>query len=247
MKIRSLLFLFMTFALLLCACSVNDSGKTMNSVLDVITLQTTPSLEHWLDQTASCANNLPGVGVYANITPISDLDIAAADLTIRLGNPLDSDPFVTILGRESLVIIAGPEAPVTRLSLESLQAVFTGEIQNWGDVPEVIDAGLTINEPITVLSYPQGNDLRSHIAEIYLESGKLTNNAGIFFTADTQTELLEENPTAITYSLASQVPATAQILTITGLGEKTTDIYVIAITQSDPAGTLRSLIFCIQN
>lgn len=247
MKIRFSLLLLAIFSLLLGACS--DSGKVQisDSALEVVTLQTTPSLAHWLDEAAACANALPNIGIYAELLPISSLNLEYADLTIRLGNPTVSDPFVSVLGTESLVVIAGPNAPVSSLSLDSLQGIFTGETQNWGDVPEVINAGLTINEPITVLSYLQDNTLGSQFTNIYLESDRLTDNARTFSTDNTLMDLLEANPTAIGYTLASQVPPNAQILSITGLSEITTDLYVLAITQSEPDGGLKSLLLCLQD
>ncbi len=247
MKSRLSLLLLVALSLLLGACGTGSNSPTGEPALEIITLQTTPSLAHWLPEVAACANTLPGIGVYANIMPANDLDPSTADLTVRLGNPLDTDPFVTVLGTENLIIIAGPDAPVTSLSLESLQTIFTGEITDWRDVPEASDAGLTDNAPITLLSYPQGNDLRSHFVEIYLGSGRLTDNVKRFSTADFLTTLLVENPTAITYALASQVPSTAQVLPITGYESLSKDIYVLAISQNEPQGAIRSLLLCLQD
>lgn len=247
MKSRLSLLLLVTLSLLLGACGVDGNSPGAKSVLEVITLQTTPSLAHWLPEVAACANTLPGVGVYTNIIPSSALDISAADLTVRLGNPLDTDPFVTVLGTENLVIIAGPEAPVTSLSLESLQAIFTGEITDWRDVPEASEAGITDNAPITLLSYPQGNGLRSQFTEIYLNSVRLTDNVKAFSTVDALAALLEAYPTAITYALSSQVPSNSQVLPITGKKSPSTEIYVIAVSQNELQGAIRSLLLCLQD
>ena len=247
MKSRLSLPLQVALVLILGACSAGDNSQAAQGELEVITLQTTPSLTYWLPKIASCANSLPGIGVSTDILPVSELDISAADLTVRLGNPLDTDTFVTVLGTENLVIIAGPETPVTSLSKESLQAIFTGEISDWRDVPEASEAGLTGYTPITLLSYPSGNDLRSHFSAIYLDSNRLSESAMIFSTADTLTALLQENPTAITYALAGQVPPTAQVLPITGLDSGASQLYIIAISQSEPEGTVRSLLLCLQD
>jgi hypothetical protein len=247
MKPRISLLLLVALSLFLEACSADDNSPAAEPALEIITLQTTPSLAHWLPEVAACANALSGVGVYTSVLPIGDLDPTAADLTVRLGNPLDTDPFVTVLGTENLVIIAGPEMPVTSMSLESLQAISAGEITDWRDVPEAGGAGLTDNAPITLLSFPQGNDLRSHFTDIYLESGRLTDNVKTFSTVDTLTTLLEENPTAISYALSSQVPSMAQVLPITGREGSAPEIYVIAVTQNEPQGAIRSLLLCLQD
>ncbi len=244
---RFSLLLLVTLSLFLGACSADDNSPAAEPALEIITLQTTPSLAHWLPEVSACANALSGVGVYTSVLPIGDLDPSAADLTVRLGNLLDTDPFVTVLGTEYLVIIVGPETPVTSLSLESLQAIFAGEITDWRDVPEAGGAGLTDNTPITLLSFPQGNDLRLHFADVYLESGRLTDNLKTFSTVDSLTTLLEENPTAISYALSSQVPSTAQVLPITGMEGLASEIYVIAVMQIEPQGAIRSLLLCLQD
>ena len=247
MKSRLSLLLLVTLNLLLGACSTGGNSPTLESALEVITLQTTPSLAHWLPEAAACANTLPGVGVYTNILPVGDLDPTAADLTMRLGNPLDTDPFVTVMGTENLVIIAGPDIPVTSLSLESLQAIFAGEMTDWRDVPEASEIELTDYTPITLLSYPKGDDLRSHFSEIYLGSSRFTDSARIFSTADALAALLEAYPGAITYALASQVPPSARVVSITEMGEISTAVFVIAITQNEPENAIRSLLLCLQD
>lgn len=246
MKPRIPLLLLTVLALLLGACSAENAPPTAEPALDVITLQTTPSLAHWLSEAAACANTLPGVGIYTKLLPVEDLDLEAADLTLRLGNPLDTDPLVTALGTETLVIIAGPDAPAVRLSLESLQAIFTGEIPNWNAVPEVRDAGLTVDQPITVLSYPEGNDLRQLFAEIYLDSARLMDRAQTFSTMEYLETLLEQNPAAITYALASQAPPTAQVLPISGMEQRSATQYVLGITHQEPEGALKALLLCLQ-
>jgi hypothetical protein len=247
MKSRLLFLLPVTLALLLGACSANGNAPAAETPLEVITLQTTPSLAFKLPEVAECANGLPGVGVYTKLLPISDLDPTGADVTIRLGNPLDTDPFVTVLGTENLVVIAGPDVSVNQLSLESVQAIFTGDVTDWRNIPEASEMGLTDIAPITLLSYHRGNDLRSHFAEIYLKSAQLSDVARGFSTSDTLTALLEENPAAITYALASQVPPTARILPIRGEEDFSSDIFVIAITPNEPLGPIRSLLLCLQD
>ena len=69
----------------------------------------------------------------------------------------------------------------------------------------------------------------------------------IFSTADALTALLQENPTAITYTLAGQIPPTAQVLPITGLDSGASQLYIIAISQSEPEGTARFLLLCLQD
>ena len=138
--------------LLTAACTGAQQTDQVLGQIEIITLQTTPSLEHWLPEVAACAGGIPDFTVVTHIKPLSALDLEQADLVLRLGERLESDTFVAVLGLERTVILAGEDVPVNALSLESLQGIFTGEIRNWSEVPEVKEAGMAINQPIPTLS-----------------------------------------------------------------------------------------------
>lgn len=240
----SLTLVLLTFV---SACASADATPEPMAQIEIITLQTTPSLEHWLVDVADCAADIPDFAVVTQILPVADLDPDEVDLTLRLGDRRESDPFVSVMGIEKTVVLTGPEAPLQSLSLESLQSIFNGEIANWRDLPEVIEAGITINQPISTLSYPEGHELRVLFQSAVLADEVIASGPLIFSTEAALASLLETNPTAIGYTLESLAPTGAQRLTIRGLDTAQAQHKVLAVTPEEPAGKLRQLLLCLQN
>ena len=208
-QFAKLLFLSLILMTAAVSCGTADSPPEILAQMEIITLQTTPSLEHWLPDVADCANGISDFAVVTQILPLADLDPGQADLTLRIGDRQESDLFIALMGTEQTVILAGRELPVASLSLGSLQRIFSGEITNWNQVPEVEAAGVEINQFITTLSYPEGHELRLLFQEAYLEDATLQSDALIFSSEAALGDLLERYPYALAYTLESLVPASS--------------------------------------
>ncbi len=246
-RLLQLLLLSLTLTTVLAACAPGDEGPEVLAQTQIITLQTTPSLEGWLPDVADCAADIQDFAVVTQILPVGDLDPNQADLTLRLGDRQESDPFVSVLGIEKTVILAGPEAPVQSLSLESLQRIFNGEITNWSQAPEVSEAGIEINQFITTLSYPEGHELRQLFQEAYLEEPTIASAPLIFSTEAALADLLDTTPFALAYTLESLVPTGVQQLAIDDFDPARAQHKVLAVTLEEPTGKLRQWLLCLQN
>lgn len=244
-QFAKLLFLSLILVTAAPACASGDETPKVHSQAVIITLQTTPSLEHWLPDVADCAGGIPDFAVVTQILPVGDLDPGQADLILRLGDRLESDPFVALIGVEQTVILGGPNLPVETLSLESLQKIFSGEINNWNQIPEVRVAGVEINQFITTLSYPTGHELRLLFEESYFEGQSLASDPLIFSSETALANLLETYPLALSYTLENLAPPGAQRLTIREL--ERAQHKVLAVTPEEPTGKLRQLLLCLQN
>ena len=232
--------------LLLVSCQAQLTEIEPEPTLDIITLAVQPELTHWLPKVAQCADALPNFAIITRITPQPEEVTSEADLVLRLGERTDEDPFVTVLGTEDLVVFGGQGVPVTVLSLESLQALFTGAVTHWDQLPEELSVASVLDETIQILSYPEGNALRSLFSETYLESQPIKDEAFIFSTNDALEALLDHHPTAIGYGLASNLTPGEKILAITGIDQNKTQQYVLAITENEPQNLLRQLLLCLQ-
>lgn len=246
-KFAKRLFLSLILLTLISACSSADAPQEILAETEIVTLQTTPSLEPWLADVADCANSIPDFAVVTQILPQVDLDPAQADLVFRLGNRQENDPFVSVMGSEQTVILAGPEAPVDTLSLNSLQRIFSGEITSWNQVPEVSSAGLEINQFITTLSYPEGHELRQLFQEAYLADETITSDPLIFSTEAALADLLKTYPFALAYTLERLAPTGSQRLTVDEFDFAQAQHKVLALTPEEPVGKLRQLLLCLQN
>ena len=95
-KFAKHLFLSLILLTLISACSSADAPPEILAETEIVTLQTTPSLEPWLADVAECANSIPDFAVVTQILPRADLDPTQVDLVFRLGNRKENDAFLTI-------------------------------------------------------------------------------------------------------------------------------------------------------
>lgn len=211
---------------------------------EIIELQITPAVEHWLLRVAACAEGIPDFGIYTQILPRNEVSLDESDLILRLGERLESDPYVAVMGTEKIVVVAGEDVPVSSLSMESLQALYAGEINRWSDVPETEDGGAA---PITLMAYPEGHEIETLFTRAYLNDEPVAAAAQTFSTVDFLQKLLEMYPTAIGYLLESQVPEGMRTLVITDDQPIPSLQYLLAITAQEPQGRLKALLTCLQN
>ena len=242
---KKLLWIGLTLTLMvgfLAGCTPSAGEET---ALDVIHLQTTSSLAHWLPQAAECAAALPNLGIASETVEPAALNLANADLILRLGQRQADDSYTAVMGTESLVLVAGDQVPLNVLSAESLRSIYAGDWTKWSEVPEVAN-GAGTDHPLTVFSYPNGNELDSLFSQFYLDGKAITGSVQRYSSVDGLAALLAANPYGLGYTLASQVPAGFRTLVVTGLVQDPT-FYVLAVTSGEPEGSLKQLLLCLQN
>ena len=247
MRLRKLFLFFIIIAGLLTACNQDLIATAPVPTMDIITLQITPELEHWLPQINQCANSVEGIGIYTDIVVQSKIDLSQADLVLRLGQRRESDPFVAVMGFEEIILISGSEVPVDTISIDSLRAIFSGNLANWGDVPEVQSQEIAINQPILTFSYPEENYLRELFSRSFLESEPIMSDPIIFSTAEGADRLLQENPYGIAYILESHLQRNQDQLEISDFDTSSAQDYVLAVTNTEPTGNLKQLLLCLQD
>lgn len=214
---------------------------------EVIALQVTPAVEHWLPLVAECTEGIPNFGIYSQVLPRSDLSLAESDLILRLGERLESDPFVSIMGIEEIVIIAGKDVPVSSLSLDNLRAIYAGAVTHWGEVREVTDNESGKGQPIHPLSYAAGHEVEILFRRAYLANELMQVNPQEFLTIPFLENLLAGSPYAIGYLLKSQVPEDVRVIEIDSDETIAYQQYVLAVTDQEPTGGLKQLLLCLQN
>lgn len=232
--------------ILISACTPTAEIPTEQPEYEVVRLQITPALEHWLPEIAECAERLPNLGIYTDILPRNRLNLSEVDLVLRLGPRYESDLFVSVMGHEELIVFSGANVPVNSLSLESIQAIYSGTITLWDEVPEVIEEGRSINQPITTLAYPEDHEIRTLFELSYLSNEAIDSNPLLYNTVPFLEKLLAENPYGIGFGLLSQATEDSQIMTISDQETPSFQQFVLAITPEDPQGDLRQLLLCLQ-
>jgi len=228
---------------LLAACS--PTSATEETTLEIVHLQTTPALAHWLPKAAECAGAIPNLGLVSEIAEPSALSLSSTDLILRLGPPQADDPYTAVMGMESFALVAGDQVSLDSLSVESLQSIFAGEWTLWSEVQEA-DSPADTEHPLILFTYPNGNELEELFSQTYLNGKAPLGNYQRYSSPDKLADLLAANPYGLGYTLASQAPAGFRTIPITGI-ETDSAFYVLAVTAAEPADDLRQLLLCLQN
>ena len=236
-------FLLVTVLVVVAGCAPDAPLPVEQPPPEVVALHITPAVAHWLPMVAECAADIPNFGVSVQVLPRGELSLAEADLILRLGERLDDDPFVAVMGVEEMVILAGADVPVERIILSDLQAIYAGTLTDWGDAAQETGRG----QLVIPLSYPEGHELEILFSRSYLADSSILAEPQVFSTLDFLEKLLELHPGAIAYALASQLPEGARILEVTPQDQVASLHYVLAVTAEEPGGELKQLLLCLQN
>lgn len=120
MKRISLLF----FLILLAACS--PTAETPTGEPAVLSAFYSPSAAPYLKELYECSNR-----AFAAI----ELDAAAPDIYLQLGEPENSSLPLVQIGKEEIVVVVGPQSNVSQLSEDEVQNIFAGHesaLRVWG-------------------------------------------------------------------------------------------------------------------
>ncbi|HPX94996.1 MAG TPA: hypothetical protein PK057_00945 [Brevefilum fermentans] len=247
MKVIIRVAFVLAFRLVLTACQPPLPGALESVEPEVITVQVTPAVEHWLPRVAACAQEIPDFGVYARVRPRADLAGEDSDLVLRLGERMEGDVFVAVMGSEEIVLVAGRDVPTAALSLESLQAIYAGEISDWADVPEArVNPGAGV-APIVPLAYPAEHEMTFLFRKAFLHDAAIPSAVQTFSTVGFLEELLALYPTGIGFLLQGQATEGMRIVPIDAETPIASKQYVLAVTSQAPEGRLKALLTCLQS
>jgi len=137
--------------------------------------------------------------------------------------------------------------PVSALSLDSLGAIYGGQISDWADIPEVNGEASGQGGLILSLTYPEGHEIEILFRRAYLDDAPILTQAQVFSTVAFMQTWLAEHPAAIGYLLESQVPAGVRVVPITSEDPIPSAQFVLAITPGEPEGKLKALLACLQS
>jgi hypothetical protein len=164
---------------------------------------------------------------------ISLSDPASADMSIRLGEPAPLTTPAFQIGTEDILIVNHPQAGVGSLSLEQVQAIFSGRVANWKDV-----GGNDL--PIQVWTYSMGEDIQQIFDRLLMSGQPITSLARLAVSSQAMSDSVGNTPGSVGF-LARRWKAGN-----TREAFKAVTVPVLAITPAEPKGLLKDLIACLQ-
>ena len=195
------------------------------------TIQYTPASSAWLAVLENCAGtNL--VSVEQRTT--SFLDPNSVDLVIRIGMAGIQPPHAYQIGKDDLVVILNPKNPIKTLTKAQVLGLFTGQLAGWQELKGS-------NSPVQVWAFNSGDDIQQ-VFDRSIMGGSLV----------VSTARLANNPTEMLTAVANDTNAIgiinrrAKTDEVSGAFTAASDLPVLAITSTEPNGTLLGILACMQ-
>jgi hypothetical protein len=182
----------------------------------VVTVYSTAAAEPWLADLYTCA------GASSVLNRVDDS--AAADIALRVGEPKVLSASAYQIDTEEILIVTHRQSPVQNLTLEDARALFSGQ----GD------------SSVQVWVYASDADVQEVFDQFVMEGRAVTSSAMLAATPQQMSNTLNNQPNTVGILPKHwKMGDSRYVFTIP-------DIPVLAITKSEPQGTIKELIACLQ-
>ncbi len=205
-----------------------------------------PALQPWADKLSGCAIGNPRVALFFNPSNSPGASILANDIVLELGQPAANEAgrYLSQVGSEQIVVIVNKANPLEQLSNDEAGLIFAGQQSTWSDGS---------GQPIQLWALPDGDPARRVFDQTILPTQPLTTQAMLAPDPTAMLQAISQNPNSIGYLPASFLNATGSvnpsdvhIVQLEQSAETALHQPVVAITQGEPVGLLRSLLVCLQ-
>jgi hypothetical protein len=219
-------FSFFISLLLLNACgSATPVGTPV-----MLKVQYTPASQPWLTDLYYCAgNNL----VDASPRSVRTMDLTQADLALQLGDTTLVGGHTYQVGTDEVVVIASKQNPIGKLSLEQVQGLFGGRIQNWKDVGGK-------DAPVEVWVFGSGQDIQQTFEANGMGGSPVTSLARLATSPDEMAQSVAQDVNAIGILTRQwKADGLSRLFTVA-------TVPVLVSTAAEPQGEVLQILNCLQ-
>jgi phosphate transport system substrate-binding protein len=216
MKIKGILSpIFLMLILVLVLASACTRGSATPYTIEVGgSTSVMPLMEMFFEEYAKIKPNIKininGTGSGDGITNAGvtyQIGMSSRDLTpVELGRGLN----IETVAIDGIAVIVNSENPVSNLSIEQIQGIYTGTITNWSQVGGS-------NAPIAVVSREAGSGTRGAFEEIIGFQGRLLAGANESTSTGAIKAGIVQNPNAIGYISLGSVDDTIKAISVGGV------------------------------
>lgn len=206
----------------LCACAAPAPGT------QPLHLAITPAAQPVSAAVAACIPREATVQLDVAFAP----DPAEHDLVIQLGEPTELPDFAAQLATEEIMLATNPESDVA-LTPALAAEIFSGRTADWevlGGTPGTIELWVS----------PASDEARLAFEGDVLLGAPVAGDAHLVTDLAAMVAAVEEDPHAIAVLPAAWVGETLETTPLE------LELPVLALAESEPSGTLRSLVACLQ-
>jgi DNA-binding transcriptional LysR family regulator len=177
-----------------------------------------------------CALAHPEIALITEETSATIQEFSGGDVTLWVGEPPQGIPgFAVSLGADEIIVIAGSEVALRNLSTAQLQDLYSKP-----------------SSVYKILSYHEGNELRSIFDKIILGEAALSSYVLITPDPSAMLEAIKADPMAIGYIPKSWLTSEVQKISLERELQTFFRQPILAVTASEPEGSLKNYLVCLQ-
>lgn len=164
------------------------------------------------------------------------------DLTLQWGAPESISGFASIIGADSLTVVAHPDNPVTSLSLEALLTAYAGKLPAWdwdylGQSPA----------PLTVYAYPPALDIQQIFNSAWPDVPSFSNREVVLVPGPAEMRAtIAADRGALGFLPQSWVDSSVKPIRIEPTPASWQKQPILAISSVEPQGAARAFLLCLQ-
>lgn len=228
---RRAALLWLAVILLLSAAGCKQENTQVEITPEVVRVAITPAARYTGLAVSTCASGIQGADFEIQESYAGQ---AKADLLVRLGEPYPAATFAAQIAEEELTIVLNPANPAGSLTLEQVQALFSGRVKNWTAVGGV-------DAPVQVWSLLPADETREVFVQIVLQNGLIVTTAQLAPTPELMAETIASNPNAIGFLPKSWITSDLTAI-LPGVS-----MPVLVVSDQEPTGAARQLVICLQS
>jgi DNA-binding transcriptional LysR family regulator len=229
---------FTFFILLLAACSALQT-EAPPPTPQPIKVAMPPELQPLREALYTCAAVQPHIALIVDEAPALSAFDRDADLSLRLSIPPEGSWYAAPLAWEKISVILHPSNPVRSLDLESLHALFTGQILNWAEA-----GGEDQDVQVWVLSPDHTTRLVFDAA--ILQKTPVIPDARVAPDPKIMQDAVANDTGAIGYLPGGWLTSQMHAVALSNTLEAGLRLPVLGLAPMEPQGVLREFFLCLQ-
>ncbi len=188
-----------------------------------------------------------GTGIAALIDGTTDIANASRPMKtkeMKTARSKGIDPYPTIIARDGIAVVVHSSNPLSKMSLDQIRAIFSGDVSRWSDVGGK-------NEPIVVISRDVASGTFEVFKKLVLTGGKVRQDALMLASNMAVATTVEKTPGAIGYVGLGYISERVKAVSIDGViptketsasGEYPLARPLYIYTNREPSGLAKSFI-----
>ena len=200
--------------------------STPSATTSVVSVYVTAAAQPWLAKVYTCGAQ------QATTIRLSDTAVDA-DVTLRLGEPVNLGMPAFQIDSEDILVVANPARSSDRLTADQVRGLFAGRIDDWG----VIDPSK--GGQVQVWVFAQGEDVEQAFIKT-LAGSPIVSSARLATSPQEMSKAIAEDANAV--GVLTRHWKTAEVSDVFTV----VSAPVLALTAGEPVGAVKSVLACLQ-